>query len=268
MDPDPTMEEGRPGNILSARLKNKSLRTVAKFANQPIPVSVTFGNATGTRAVYATGVTKARYHRTAGGTLHAVTLVAAPDVTPPVVKFTPAAVADPDLFGVDFLGSVQDMGRPTYADLTVFGLDEGLGEGEIELGNQAPKIEIRVNGVGITDDEGNDIGGYPVEYTDAFGELLGTPGFEGGLGRVSPNEAGYYRSFGYVGTSDTNPNYSYYGIGVLNSLGLGYFGGFADLTLPTNTVTITATDADGNATVVTKQIKGVPISEFPQPFAL
>jgi hypothetical protein len=237
-----TYNEGdEPETIWTGRMSELSLKTISKFVNQPIPVEVTFGEATGQRLVYANGVTKARQHRARGETaariLHSVSLIGAADTVGPVVKFAPAAAADPELAGVDFLGTVQDIGAATYPTLMTEEDANGL------VVNVAPKLELTISG------------GAPilVPYTDLLGNPL-TSLVEGVPTELVPNEAGYY------GSSQ-----------VLNSLGLGNFGGFADLsdvytdeTKPTfqqpvasYTITLTATDADGNATVTTKTVKGV-----------
>jgi len=235
--------------MYSGRLRGKSFRTIAKFVNQPIPMSVSFGSARGERWLYANGVTKARYHNLARGTLQAVTMIGAADTTGPVVKFNPAATADPDLLGVDFLGSVQDTGRPTYPDLAeaVSGTISSVGSP-----TRAPKLDLLINGVGVTDSEGRLVGGFPVPYTDALGELLRSQRNPGSL--IIPSND-IYQAF--TGTN---------GEGVLDSQGLGFFGGFAGLPFAANTLTLTATDLSGNVTVVTKQVKSTAIPELPEPF--
>ncbi len=237
-----TYNEGdEPETFWTGRMSELSLKTISKFVNQPIPVEVTFGEATGQRLAYANGVTKARQHRARGEAtpkiLHSVSLIGAADTVAPVVKFAPAAAADPELAGVDFLGTVQDIGAATYPTLMTEEDANGL------VVNVAPKLELTISGSDP----------ILVPYTDLLGNPL-TSLAEGIPTELVPNEAGYYNS-----------------TQVLNSLGLGNFGGFADLSdvyadetkanfnqpVASYTIILTATDADGNATVTTKTVKGV-----------
>ena len=241
-------------------------RSISKFVNQPIPVKVTFGDATGKRLIYGNGISKARVNRAHGEqvsrTLRSTSLIAAADVTGPnlsVIKpqapAAPASVgrrgvqqpsapevlidSDPESFGVDFFGTVQDLAAPTYPGVLTEEDADGL------VANKAPKLEILINEEKNEDD---DLNYYAVDYTDKDGITLTSPG------------------------TAVDPDSGLYSTAVLNSLGLGYFAGFADLStldgslLPigTNTLTFRATDSDGNVTVVTRRVKGAPAADVYQ----
>ena len=211
-------------SIAADRLAGLSTRSSKGFANQPIPVSVTFGESTGGRTAYARGIIKSRFHRVLAAEnpenpyVRSVNLTGSADLEAPKLKLSLPAAADPELFGVDFLGGVSDRPSPTFS--SVF---------EINPSEFAPPtLELLINGQGNPDDEGAP---YQIDYTDALGNPLPTDS-EG-----NPTAPGYVN-------------------------GNGFFGGFCELYEASTNLSFIARDADGNATVLTRKVTAKALEEF------
>jgi hypothetical protein len=218
-------EPAGTSSIAADRLAGLSTRSSKNFANQPIPVSVTFGSSTGTRVAYGRGVIKSRYHRVLeqqegeNPYVRSVSITGAGDNEGPRLRLTVPGAADPELFGVDFLGSITDRPAPTFS--SVFDIDPS------ELA--PPSIELLINGQGNPEDPNG--GGYSIDFTDAQGNPLPTDG-EG-----NPTVPGY-------------------------SNGLGFFGGFCELYEANNNLTFIARDADGNASLFTRKVTAKALDEI------
>jgi hypothetical protein len=217
-------------SIAADRLAVLSTRASRNFANQPIPVSVTFGSASGARVAYGRGVIKSRFHRVLSEEnpyVRSVSLTAAADTEGPKLRLVVPAAADPELFGVDFLGGVTDRPSPTFPG--VFPLPEELADA-----SDAPELGLLINGQGQpSGDPADETTNTPfsIDFTDALGNPLPVD-------------------------DDGNPTVP----GYVN--GNGFFGGFCELYEATNNLTFIATDADGNVTTLTRKVTAKPLEEF------
>lgn len=217
-------------SVAADRLAGLSTRSSKSFANQPIPVSVTFGSSGGSRVAYAKGVIKSRYHRVLSTQnpenpyVRSVSLTGAADIEAPKLKLSVPAAADAELFGVDFLGSVTDRPAPTFSGVFEIAPSELV----------PPSVELLINGQGNPEDPNG--GAYAVDFTDAQGNPLPVDG-EG-----NPTVSGY-----------TN--------------GLGFFGGFCELYEANNNLTFIARDAEGNASSFTRKVTAKALEEFENSFA-
>ncbi len=221
---------GEKTSIAADRLAVLSTRASRNFANQPIPVSVTFGSASGARVAYGRGVIKSRFHRVLAAEnpyVRSVSLTAAADTEGPKLRLMVPAAADPELFGVDFLGSVTDRPSPTFP--SAIPLPEELADA-----SNAPELGLLINGQGQSSgDPGDETTNTPfsIDFTDALGNPLPVD-------------------------DDGNPTVP----GYVN--GNGFFGGFCELYEATNNLTFIATDADGNVTTLTRKVTAKPLEEF------
>jgi hypothetical protein len=155
----PELPEAKSG-FAANRLTDSLELGAQRFANQPIPVRIQFGQFTGTRLSYSKGIRQAVPHRLLPSTnsLRSVGLAAAADNSAPkFTRFTGSSA--PDSVEFSFSGTLIDRGAPTFPALFEMPEAESL----------KPSLRVHVNDEGMLDASGNFIPGFPVETLGSGG---------------------------------------------------------------------------------------------------
>ena len=145
---------GATPSFLATRLADSTGSGKQTFNHQPIPVRVRFGTAAGERLVYGKGIRQASAHRLlpAETPLRSIAVLGAADHQAP--KLSRMNVPSQSTDGrVSFSGTLSDRPSPTFPGLFEIPEEDLAG----------PTLEVYVNGTGVTDENGNVVGGFPVD---------------------------------------------------------------------------------------------------------